>query len=90
MSYAIISREAKGVEAGPESALPFLYFGELLQRVRATGLEILGGEALELNGAFEAWSRGFLGDRLYVIAGGSAEVRRNIIAQTVLGLPRSY
>jgi len=25
-----------------------------------------------------------------VIAGGSAEVRRNIIAQQILGLPRSY
>ncbi len=90
MSYAIISREAKGVEAGPESALPFLYFGELLQRVRATGIELLGGEALALDSGLEQWARGFLADRTYVIAGGSAEVRRNIIAQSVLGLPRSY
>jgi len=90
MTYAVISRSMRGEGYGPESALPFLYFGELLQRVRIAGLEVLGGEMMELDGAHEDWSRNFLADRAYVIAGGSAEVRRNIIAQTVLGLPRSY
>ena len=90
MTYAVISRANRGGGYGPESALPFLYFGELLQRVRMAALDILQGEAMALNGDFEEWSRGFLADRAYVIAGGSAEVRRNIIAQTVLGLPRSY
>jgi alkylation response protein AidB-like acyl-CoA dehydrogenase len=90
MTYAVISRAIRGADHGPESTLPFLYFGELLQRVRLAGLEILGGEMMELDGAHEEWSRTFLADRAYVIGGGSAEIRRNIIAQTVLGLPRSY
>jgi len=90
MTYAVVSRAARGVPAGPEAAIPYLYFGEILQRVRATALDILGGEAMELDSRFEPWTRGFLTDRMWLIAGGSAEVRRNIIAQTVLGLPRSY
>jgi len=90
MTYATLSRAGRGDEPGPESAMAYLYFGELLQRVRITALDLLGGEALELEGAAAAWTRGFLADRMYVIAGGSAEIRRNIIAERLLGLPRSY
>ena len=53
MTYAVISRAIRGADHGPESILPFLYFGELLQRVRLAGLEILGGEMMELDGAYE-------------------------------------
>lgn len=90
MTYAIVSQQNRGQQPGPEVALPYLYFGELLQRVRLTGLDILGGDALALDSLFEKWTRGYLADRMYVIAGGSVEVRRNIIAQSMLGLPRSY
>lgn len=90
LSYATISRSTRGLSDGAQSIVPFLFFGELQQRVRATALEVLGGEMLEFNGPWDGWVRGFLGDRMYVIAGGTAEVRRNIIAERLLGLPRSY
>ena len=90
MVYSVISRAGRGGDPGGQAALLYLQFGELLQRVRATALDILGGEILELDSDLEPWTRGFLADRMYVIAGGSAEVRRNIIAQQILGLPRSY
>jgi alkylation response protein AidB-like acyl-CoA dehydrogenase len=45
---------------------------------------------LEFDGPWDSWVRGFFADRMYVIAGGSSEVRRNIIAERILGLPRSY
>jgi len=90
VSYAMISRSNRGLPIGAEATLPFLFFGELQQRVRATALEVLGGEMLEFDGPWDSWVRGFLGDRMYVIAGGSSEIRRNIIAERVLGLPRSY
>jgi alkylation response protein AidB-like acyl-CoA dehydrogenase len=90
MTYAAISRAGRGAALGAESTIAFLYFGELLQRVRATALDILGPDSLELDGEAEAWTRAFLADRMYVIAGGSAEIRRNIIAERLLGLPRSY
>jgi alkylation response protein AidB-like acyl-CoA dehydrogenase len=90
MSYAVISRGNRGLPIGVETTIPFLFFGELQQRVRATALEVLGGEVLELDGPWDSWVRGFLGDRMFVIAGGTAEIRRNIIAERVLGLPRSH
>lgn len=89
-TYAIISKQNRGEEPGPEIALPYLYFGELLQRVRMTALDVLGGDTLALDSLLSKWTRGYLADRMYVIAGGSAEVRRNIIAKSMLGLPRSY
>ena len=90
LSYATISRSNRGEASGAQATVPFLFFGELLQRVRATALEVLGSEMLEFDGPWDSWVRGFLGDRMYVIAGGTSEIRRNIIAERMLGLPRSH
>ena len=90
MGYAAISRANGDQPPGAESAITYLHFGELLQRIRETGLEILGAGALELSEHGNSWVSRFLSDRMFVIAGGSAEVRRNIIAERLLGLPRSY
>jgi alkylation response protein AidB-like acyl-CoA dehydrogenase len=90
MAYANVTRTLRGGQAGPESAMAYLYFGELLQRARLLGLDILGADAIEMAEDAQAWTRSFLADRMYVIAGGSAEIRRNIIAERILGLPRSY
>jgi alkylation response protein AidB-like acyl-CoA dehydrogenase len=90
MTYANISRAIRGEAAGPEGVMAYLYFGELLQRVRITALDVLGADCVEMDGEAEGWTRPFLADRMFVIAGGSAEVRRNIIAERLLGLPRSY
>jgi hypothetical protein len=51
---------------------------------------MLGADAIELSSPSESWTRGWLEDRKMVIAGGTAQVRKNIIAERVLGLPRSY
>ena len=95
LGYAMISPgatasadEARGRDAGSLAALLFLHFGELVQRVRETGLTILGAGALALSGEDGDLVRGFLADRMHVIAGGTAEIRRNIVAERVLGLPR--
>lgn len=90
MIYASISRANRGYKPGPEVALGLLYYGELLQRVRITALDILGADALEMEGESASWTRAFLADRMYVIAGGTAQIRRNIIAERVLNLPKSY
>ena len=79
-----------GGPPGPEASVDYLYCGELLQRIRLLSLDILGADALETSGEAGHWTRPYLNDRYYLIAGGSAEIRRNIIAERVLGLPRSY
>jgi alkylation response protein AidB-like acyl-CoA dehydrogenase len=90
MNYDTVSRDIAGRAGGPETSMDFLYCAELLQRVRLLALEILGCEALETGGEAQRWTLPYLADRYYLIAGGSAEIRRNIIAERVLGLPRSY
>ena len=90
MLYETVSRNTEGPMAGAESALTFLLCGELMQSVRETAHDVLGANMLEVSGEFEDWTRHFLHDRIYMIAGGTAEVRRNIIAERLLGLPRSY
>jgi alkylation response protein AidB-like acyl-CoA dehydrogenase len=90
MIFEAVSRDARGEGGGPETSVDYLYCGEVLQRIRLLSLEVLGAEALEASGDAGDWTIPYLGDRYYLIAGGTAEVRRNIIAERVLGLPRSY
>jgi alkylation response protein AidB-like acyl-CoA dehydrogenase len=88
--YALISDVQAEAVPGTNAAVTYLFFGELLQRVRATGLDLLGTSSIELPDDPKSWTRGWLADRTYVIAGGSVQVRKNIIAERILGLPRSY
>jgi alkylation response protein AidB-like acyl-CoA dehydrogenase len=90
MVYETASRDLRGEAVGSRTSVDYLYCGEVLQRIRALSLDVLGPEALEAGGEAGAWTLPYLGDRYYLIAGGTAEVRRNIIAERVLGLPRSY
>jgi alkylation response protein AidB-like acyl-CoA dehydrogenase len=90
MIFETVSRDLRGVGSGHETSVDYLYCGEVLQRIRLLSMQILGADALEVSGEAGAWTTPYLGDRYYVIAGGSSEIRRNIIAERVLGLPRSY
>jgi alkylation response protein AidB-like acyl-CoA dehydrogenase len=90
LTYSLISLDQHDASSGSDAAVTFLFYGELLQRVRITGLEVLGAAAVELSGEAEPWTRSWLADRMMVIAGGSVQVRKNIIAERILGLPRSY
>ena len=55
-----------------------------MQRVHRAAMDILGAEGL-LDGA---WGHDYLESFSETIAGGTAEIQRNIIAERILGLPR--
>lgn len=65
---------------------------ELTQRFSEAGIDLLGMDAnlweADAPGAGK-WAYQYLYDRSMTIAGGTSEVQRNIVAQRVLGLPRS-
>lgn len=67
-----------------DGSLVRLAFAELAQRIHQAAIEILGPEALTDN----AWSYDYLESYSETIAGGTAEIQRNIIAERILGLPR--
>jgi alkylation response protein AidB-like acyl-CoA dehydrogenase len=88
MTYASISRAQRSPVPGPEGAMISLYFAELFQRVHALALDILGAGSIERAGAATGWIYRYLDGFKHSIAGGTTEIRRNIIGERVLGLPR--
>jgi len=79
---------------GPESSLVKLFWSEMSQRLHDTAMEILGVDGQLMHGDARAvahgrWPRSYLYYRAGTIFAGTSEIQRNIIAERVLGLPRS-
>ena len=64
-----------------------LAFAEFAQRVSAAAIDLYGLDAPEVVGV-AAWGHDYLDAFSETIAGGAAEIQRNIIAERVLGLPK--
>ncbi|TMD54981.1 MAG: acyl-CoA dehydrogenase [Chloroflexi bacterium] len=72
---------------GPEGSLMKLFWSELNQRMQETAFDLEGMYSqLKDNGP---WQYGFLRSKGNTIEAGTSEVLRNIVAERVLGLPRS-
>ncbi len=68
-----------------------LYFAELSQKIHRLGMDLLGPEALEAGAGMDRlgpWVHEYLESYSETIAGGTAEIQRNIIGERILGLPR--
>jgi alkylation response protein AidB-like acyl-CoA dehydrogenase len=72
---------------GPEGSMMKLFFSELNQRMNETAVDLMGPAGQVEDGG--AWQYGFLRSRANTIEAGTSEVLRNILAERVLGLPRS-
>jgi alkylation response protein AidB-like acyl-CoA dehydrogenase len=84
---------AKG-GAGPESSVDKLFVTEAQQRVGEAALEVLGPFANLIDGPDGAakglpWQHNYMYSRAVSIYGGTSQIQRNIVAERVLGLPRS-
>lgn len=75
---------------GPEGSIQKLYWSELNQRNAQIAMEVLGPYAQLTEFDDGRWIYNYLRSRGNTIEAGTSEVQRNIIAQRVLGLPRSY
>jgi alkylation response protein AidB-like acyl-CoA dehydrogenase len=75
---------------GPEGSILKLQWSELNQRMQQTAMETLGPYA-QLQGFDNGqWVFNYLRSRANTIEAGTSEIQRNIIAERVLGLPKSY
>ncbi len=92
MTYRSLSLAARTGMPGAEASLIRLFFSELVQRIDALAMDILGSDALcgfDAAGApGEGWSERYLTGLSQTIGGGTKEIQRNIIGERVLGLPR--
>jgi alkylation response protein AidB-like acyl-CoA dehydrogenase len=72
---------------GPEGSILKLMWSELNQRMTETAIDALGPAGQVVDG--HPWLYSFLRSRGNTIEAGTSEVLRNILAERVLGLPRS-
>jgi alkylation response protein AidB-like acyl-CoA dehydrogenase len=73
-------------QPGPEGSVTKLRWSEANQRVAKLALEIYGSDA---PAADEFWRFQLIRSRANTIEAGTSEILRNIVAERVLGLPRS-
>jgi alkylation response protein AidB-like acyl-CoA dehydrogenase len=88
MTAVNVSRGIREAMPGPEGNLVALYYGELTRRVHQAALDLLGAEGLERGDGADDWPLHYLEAFKWAIGGGTSEVRRNGIADRVLGLPK--
>jgi alkylation response protein AidB-like acyl-CoA dehydrogenase len=89
-NYRALTRLMKTGIPGPEGSGVKLYWSEANQRVTKLALEVLGDDAQIMNGDNEGyWQFAQLRSRGNTIEAGTSEILRNIVAERVLGLPRS-
>jgi alkylation response protein AidB-like acyl-CoA dehydrogenase len=88
---SLVALERTGVP-GPEGSILKLQWSEANQRVTALALDLLGPDAqlLPPNGPYGGyWAVQQLRSRGNTIEAGTSEILRSIVAERVLGLPRS-
>jgi alkylation response protein AidB-like acyl-CoA dehydrogenase len=88
-NYRALSTLMKRGVPGPEGSIAKLHWSETNQRMTQLALDILGPEAALGPGDEHTWQYQQLRSRGNTIEGGTSEVLRNIIAERVLGLPKS-
>ena len=88
MTALTISRNMRDPVPGPEGNLVALHFGELIRRVNDFALCLLGPRGLERTNEFGHWPIEYLECYKWAIGGGTTEIRRNVIGERLLGLPK--
>jgi alkylation response protein AidB-like acyl-CoA dehydrogenase len=73
-------------QPGPEGSLAKLMWSDTAKRLTQLAVDLLGHEALR---ADARWAYEFLRSQANSIEGGTTEILKSIVAERVLGLPRS-
>jgi len=85
--YRAVTAVRRNGIPGPEGSILKLMWSELNQRMTEMAVDI-GGPAAQVDDG-GGWKYQFLRSRANTIEAGTSEVLRNILAERVLGLPRS-
>jgi alkylation response protein AidB-like acyl-CoA dehydrogenase len=88
MTALTISRNMREAVPGPEGNLVALQFGELIRRVHLFAIRLLGPRGLERHNEYGEWPIEYLECFKWAIGGGTTEIRRNVVGERLLGLPK--
>jgi alkylation response protein AidB-like acyl-CoA dehydrogenase len=84
LSERALSAAIHGREMGPESSVAKLVWSQAGQHLAEVSADVLGPVAPD-----GPWARDLVSSRSLTIAGGTTQVNKDVIAQRILGLPRS-
>ncbi len=93
MNLQMLSKVGRGITPGLETSLVKQFWSDLSQAIGEASVQALGPHGILLRGSRHVRGSGRFAQRMLfsraaTIAGGTAEIQRNIIAQRLLGLPR--
>jgi alkylation response protein AidB-like acyl-CoA dehydrogenase len=89
-TYWTASKVAHGHTVGPESSCNKIFWSETDVAIHEAALALLGSEAELLDaGSPGEWLDGYLFALAGPIYAGTNEIQRNVVAERILGLPRS-
>jgi alkylation response protein AidB-like acyl-CoA dehydrogenase len=93
-AYRTFSKILKGGNPGPEGSISKIAWSELNQRMMEFVMALEGPASQLMRQSPHAvqngrWQQHFLRSRANTIEAGTSEIQRNIIAERVLGLPKS-
>jgi alkylation response protein AidB-like acyl-CoA dehydrogenase len=89
MTYRSVSAVARTGAPGTEASIIRLFTAELGQRIRRLSLALLGERMLDFRYGDDEDVHDYFRGYASTIAGGAAQIQRDIIAERVLGLPKS-
>jgi alkylation response protein AidB-like acyl-CoA dehydrogenase len=89
MTYRNISEVMRHGQPGPEASVIRLFTSELGQRLERMAVRLLGDAVLDFRYGDDDEVAEYLRGFASTIAGGSAQVQRDIIGERLLGLPKS-
>ncbi len=89
MTYRNISEVVRNGQPGPEASVIRLFTSELGQRLQRMALLLMGDDVLDFRYGDDNRVAEYLRGFAATIAGGTAQIQRDIIAERVLGLPKS-
>ena len=83
------SRISSGAKIGDEASFLKLLWSQIHQKIARVGLELLGADFDDDSPIADRFRRIYFTSRGETVYAGSSQIQRNIIAERVLGLPRS-
>lgn len=88
MSNAMVAETARHGMPGPEASIIRLFSAELNQRVYALARDMMATRLVAPDTMARHWGEGYLNSFRHSIAGGTAQIQRNLIGERFLELPR--
>lgn len=89
MNYSNLSRYVSGEVPGAEGSIVKLFTNQLAHQVERAAIDMMGTRLFDADAPERRWLEAYYRNLVQAIGGGTSDIQREIVADRVLGLPRS-